>query len=71
MALYYYSKDRPEEERNASHNTLFQARPGEALPEPQAAPAKRPLKERAKSGVKAVTPPILLDAARKRRARGR
>lgn len=68
VALYYYSKDRPAEEAGAAHNTLFQARPGEELPEPQAAaaPARSgPLKRAALR----VAPPILVDAARRARAR--
>ncbi len=28
LALYYYSQGRPEEERSASHSTLYQSRPG-------------------------------------------
>jgi hypothetical protein len=67
MALYYYSKDRPAEERNEGHNTLFQARPGEALPDPVAAP-KPSLAERVKAGAVRVAPPILVDAWRRRRA---
>jgi hypothetical protein len=66
MALYYYSKDRPAEEVGAAHNTLFQARPGEQLPEPPPAPAPR-ASERAKRAILRVTPPILADAARRAR----
>lgn len=69
MALYYYSKDRPAEERSQAHNTLFQARPGEELPEPATAPAKPPLAERVRAGVRLVTPPILIEAWRRWRAR--
>jgi hypothetical protein len=73
IALYYYSKDRPPEERAGEHNTLFQARPGEELEEP-APPAEqdesRPLRERLKAGALRVAPPILVDAwARRRRRR--
>jgi hypothetical protein len=68
MALYYYSKDRPAEERSAGHNTLFKARPGEALPEP-AAPPKPPLAARVKNGIRLLTPPIVVEAVKRRRAR--
>lgn len=69
MALYYYTRDRPAEERNAAHNTLFQARPGERLPEPE--PVKPPPVERFKAGLLRFAPPILVDAVRRRRdARG-
>jgi hypothetical protein len=74
IALYYYSKDRPSEEAGAEHNTLFQARPGEELPtqDPDTVPTQerdrsRQLAERLKTGAKQVTPPILLDAIRRRR----
>jgi len=40
LALYYYSRDRPAEERSDKHSTLFKARPGEELPEP--APHRAP-----------------------------
>lgn len=60
LALYYYSRDRPREEVAAAHNTLFQARPGERFP----------VKERLKAAALQVTPPILVDA-RRRRARKR
>lgn len=67
MALYYYSKDRPAEESNGAHNTLFQARPGEDLPEPAPPPAP-PVSERIKNAVLRVTPPILVDLVRRWRA---
>jgi Rps23 Pro-64 3,4-dihydroxylase Tpa1-like proline 4-hydroxylase len=69
MALYYYSKDRPAEESTKAHNTLFQARPGEELPEPARAPARKPPAERIKNAVRLVTPPIVLAAARRLRDR--
>ena len=68
MALYYYSKDRPTAERSEAHNTLFQARPGEALPEPAPPPTRSPA-ARAKNAIRLVTPPILVEAWRRWRAR--
>src|SRR3954453_22539538 len=47
IALYYYTKDRPPEEKNESHNTLFQARPGEEL-RTSAPPVKPSPRQRAK-----------------------
>jgi hypothetical protein len=70
LALYYYSKDRPADEQSEAHNTLFQARPGEELPEPVQAP-KPSGRERLKAGVRRVAPPILLDAVRQLRSRRR
>jgi hypothetical protein len=70
IALYYYSKDRPPEERAGDHNTLFQARPGEELPEPEPpAEPSRPFRERFKAGALRVAPPILVDAWRRLRTR--
>jgi hypothetical protein len=70
LALYYYSKDRPTDEAAAAHNTLFQARPGERLPEPQQPSAPLP-SERVKRAALRLAPPILVDAARRWRARHR
>jgi Rps23 Pro-64 3,4-dihydroxylase Tpa1-like proline 4-hydroxylase len=68
MALYYYSKDRPADEQNTAHNTLFQARPGETLEDaPPPEPPRPSARQRLKAGLKAVTPPILADAVRRRR----
>jgi len=67
MALYYYSKDRPAGEGSGEHNTLFQARPGEELPTDGA--GHRSPRERLRAGVRQLTPPILLDAVRRRRHR--
>lgn len=69
IALYYYSRDRAEEGAGSEHNTLFQARPGEELPEP-APPenARPPLRERLKAGARLITPPIVAEAVRRRRA---
>jgi hypothetical protein len=71
MALYYYSKDRPPEEDSGAHNTLFQARPGEDLPPPPEPEPKAPPRERLKSAVAQVTPPILLEAVARRRRKRR
>ncbi len=55
IATYYYSNGRPEEEKGDAHSTLFMARPGE-----------RPVVPGAFSKfLHAVTPPILVDMARK------
>jgi hypothetical protein len=68
IALYYYSKERPAEERNEGHNTLFKARPGEALPDP-VEPPKPPLAARVKNGIRLLTPPIVIELVRRLRAR--
>jgi hypothetical protein len=65
IALYYYSKDPASDSDGGEHNTLFQARPGEELP--VQVPNGRPRGERFKTGVRRVTPPILLDAVRRLR----
>ena len=67
MALYYYSKDRPPEQRGEAHNTLFKARPGEELSAPE--PPSPTVAERAVAVGRQVAPPILVDAWRRRRAR--
>lgn len=67
MALYYYSRDRPPEEARAAHNTLFKARPGEALPDAGAPDRRAALRRRVEQAIVALTPPILLDAVRRRR----
>ncbi|TML66651.1 MAG: 2OG-Fe(II) oxygenase [Actinobacteria bacterium] len=76
IALYYYSKDRPDGGGDGAHNTLFQVRPGEAFPteleEPadaQPAPAHRQLGPRLKAGARQLVPPILWEAVRRLRAR--
>jgi hypothetical protein len=63
MALYYYSAGRPEERGIVAdaHNTVW-AHPGERPPEATA-------RGRARELVKQLTPPILLDAAKRRRSR--
>jgi Rps23 Pro-64 3,4-dihydroxylase Tpa1-like proline 4-hydroxylase len=63
MALYYYSAGRPEEHGRIAdaHNTLW-AQPGER-------PADATALGRAKELARRVTPPILLDAAKRRRDR--
>jgi hypothetical protein len=68
MALYYYTKTRPAEEQNAGHNTLFQARPGEELPDP-VAESKPPAAERVKHLLAQLVPPLLVTAVRRIRAR--
>ena len=70
LALFYYNKDRPAEERSDKHSTLFKARPGEELPDP--AP-RRPPAERVKRVVRPFVPLILLEALHRwntRRGRG-
>jgi hypothetical protein len=68
IALYFYSKDRPAGQGGGEHNTLFQARPGEKLEAPEADRHRKP-GARLKAAVRQVTPPILLDAVRRRRHR--
>lgn len=58
MATYYYSNGRPEEEISGEHSTLFQTRPGQA-------PEKERISISAKDVIKAITPPILISAARR------
>jgi Rps23 Pro-64 3,4-dihydroxylase Tpa1-like proline 4-hydroxylase len=63
LALYYYSKGRPEEAGAAAptHNTIWKSEPGNGSPG----------RGRLKRVVRQVTPPVLLDAARAARRRGR
>ena len=68
IALYYYSKDRPPDERSEGHNTLFKARPGEDLPDP-ATPPRPPLAARLKNGIRLFTPPIVVELVQRLRAR--
>jgi hypothetical protein len=63
MALYYYSNGRPAEEVSPARTTQFKQRPGETW--------RRPARDRARDLVHQVTPPVLLDAARKVKARRR
>lgn len=61
LALYYYTNGRPEEELHQDgefHSTLFQARPNSS---DDSLVARS--KDRIKQGIKAITPPILIDAA--------
>jgi len=58
LATYYYTNGRPEEEVTETHSTLFRARPGEVEPEP---PSKF------HNFMRAVTPPILVDAFKSRK----
>jgi Rps23 Pro-64 3,4-dihydroxylase Tpa1-like proline 4-hydroxylase len=52
ITAYYYSNGRPEEEVTEEHSTLFQERPGAELPAMRAA----------RKVLRAITPPILMDA---------
>jgi hypothetical protein len=63
MALYYYSAGRPEENGRIAddHNTMW-AQPGER-------PGDATLRGRAKELARQLTPPVLLDAAKRRRRR--
>jgi len=63
LALYYYSRDRPAAEAGDAHNTLFKARPGEALPQPEVEPHR--LRRRVERAIVALTPPIVLDGLRR------
>lgn len=56
IATYYYSNGRPEEEVRDGHNTLFQDREG----------ANRWHMDGLKKAIRAVTPPILMDAVTRR-----
>lgn len=56
MALYYYTNGRPEEEVAGTHSTLFQHRPGTESSPPQ---------HTVKEVLRAVTPPIIVDAVKK------
>ena len=67
IALYYYSKERPAEEHGPAHNTLFQARPGEDLETPSGASSLRA--EKLYAAIRAIAPPILLEAWRRWRSR--
>lgn len=58
LALYYYTNGRPEEERTATHGTLYQDRPGETT-------------QRARKTIERLAPPALVDAARELRRRTR
>jgi Rps23 Pro-64 3,4-dihydroxylase Tpa1-like proline 4-hydroxylase len=52
IAIYYYSNGRPEEEIRQGHDTLFQERDG----------ASKPRFAGVKKAIRAITPPILMDA---------
>jgi Rps23 Pro-64 3,4-dihydroxylase Tpa1-like proline 4-hydroxylase len=54
IATYYYSNGRPEEEVSEAHSTLFQHRPGDNKKQ-----------NRIKNALRAITPPILIDAIKK------
>jgi Rps23 Pro-64 3,4-dihydroxylase Tpa1-like proline 4-hydroxylase len=55
IATYYYSNGRPEEEISESHSTLFQQRPG----------TERPIQNGVKKVLRAITPPIIVDAIKR------
>lgn len=52
LALYYYSQDRPEEEKFESHSTVFKTRPGETFDKKNMT---------AKQVIKKFIPPIIFD----------
>jgi hypothetical protein len=52
IATYYYSNDRPEEELNEAHSTLFQETPG----------YKQPIRDAVSKALHSCTPPIIVDA---------
>lgn len=56
IATYYYTNGRPEEERNDSHSTLFQERPGVA---PKGKPSRC---RKAKKMMRSLLPPIITNA---------
>lgn len=55
IATYYYSNGRPEEEVTEVHSTLFQETPEE----------KRPVQKAVRNALRAITPPIIVDAIKK------
>jgi hypothetical protein len=55
LATYYYSNGRPEDELRESHSTLFVRRPGEVEEKPN----------RLRGVVRAICPPIVVDAYKK------
>jgi 2OG-Fe(II) oxygenase superfamily len=66
LAFYYYTRGRPEEERSPAHTTLYQT-PGAY---PSGAEGRR-RRSRARAAILRIAPPILVDAARRVRARTR
>jgi hypothetical protein len=75
LALYYYSKGRPEEAASERwHNTLFKARPGEAFDADNGEPEPRQgIRHRAGRLAHEVTPPVVYRwtrSARRRLRRG-
>jgi Rps23 Pro-64 3,4-dihydroxylase Tpa1-like proline 4-hydroxylase len=66
LALYYYTNGRPANEVSDSHDTLFQARPGEVLSRDKANAAST---ASTREKVKQFIPPIVIDVARDIRAR--
>jgi Rps23 Pro-64 3,4-dihydroxylase Tpa1-like proline 4-hydroxylase len=57
MATYYYTNGRPEEEVSEEHSTLFKRRPEDARPVKVAS-------EKARGFIRAITPPVIYEAAR-------
>ena len=63
LALYYYTRGRPEEEKQAVHTTLFQSRPDEGLDTRNQGQNTRTLRHR-------LMPPSVLDGWRYLKNRG-
>ena len=57
LATYYYSNGRPDDELRDAHSTLFVTRPGEVVQEPALL----------KKAIRAICPPIVVDAYKKLR----
>jgi Rps23 Pro-64 3,4-dihydroxylase Tpa1-like proline 4-hydroxylase len=60
MATYYYTNGRPDEEITGEHSTMFKARPGQVAEKEHSSISMKDI-------VKAITPPILISAAKKLR----
>jgi hypothetical protein len=68
LAFYYYTAGRPREERAASHTTIYPKAGRRAKPSWRE--RRRHFKDRAVLMALRVTPPVLVDAIRKRRGEG-
>ena len=66
IALYYYSNERPGDERSDTHSTVFQARPGEEF-EGAAPSPRRTFGQSVRAAVRLLTPPIVIRAWRRLR----